>query len=89
LHRDISAVPLDEFAETGLRAIGSVFRWIAWDLFIDILCFQVGRFALLVLTLGRYPREKDLERHHGRISVAGMFTLVAIWSCIAIANNLT
>ena len=81
-------MPIDEIAETGFRAISNVIRWLAWDLLIDVICFQVGRSALLVLTLGRYPKGRHIGRHRGRISIAGMLVFVAIWGAIAISNNL-
>jgi len=48
---------------------------------------QLGRGVLLVLTLGRFPRGRQLERHGHLIACAGVLTLAAAWGAIALWNQ--
>jgi len=48
----------------------------------------IGRFVLLLLTLGRYPRGAAVARDENRLGLMGVLVLVVVWSVIAIHNNL-
>jgi hypothetical protein len=70
------------------RTVVSIVRYIVVDVILDFVVFQVGRGALLAITLGRYPTRNDSERSRRSIQWAGVLTLVVIWSAIAVYNNL-
>ena len=70
------------------RIVGSIVRFIVETVILDFVFLQLGRGALLAVTLGRYPRHDDLERSRRGIQGAGALTLVVIWSAIAVYNNL-
>lgn len=70
------------------RTVASIVRYVVVDVILDFVLLQVGRGALLVVTLGRYPTRNDLERSRRGIQWAGVLTLVVIWSAIAAYNNL-
>jgi hypothetical protein len=61
-----------------------IFEMIIWN----VVLFHLGRVAMLIVTLGRYPTRKDCNRSRGRIQVAGMAVLVTLWAAIAVSNNL-
>lgn len=70
------------------RIVGSIVRFIVEIVILDFVFLQLGRGALLAVTLGRYPKRDDLERSRQGIQWAGALTLVVIWSAIAVYNNL-
>jgi hypothetical protein len=80
-----------ELAPSALRAIGrailSVLRFLLVNLLTNILLFNLGRVALLIVTLGRYPHGRSLVAHEQRIWACGILTMVLIWCGIAIFNN--
>jgi len=69
--------------------IGSVlkvlFVWLLWS----FVLFNLGRATLMVFTLGRYPRGPALKLHSNRISFVGILVILALWTSIAVHNNLT
>jgi hypothetical protein len=62
-----------------------VLEWLIWD----TVLFNLGRIALLLCTLGRYPRGAALHRDANRIAAAGALVLLATWSAVALHNHLT
>lgn len=64
------------------------------DLLWDLLFFNIGRAILLILTIGYYPDQKDLDQdyeiygvlggfyfgiHHFMCCIVGAITLVLTW----------
>lgn len=70
------------------RIVVSIVRFIVQDVILDFVLFQVGRGALLAITLGRYPTRNDCERSRRGIEWAGVLTLLVVWLAIAAYNNL-
>jgi hypothetical protein len=70
------------------RIAGSIVRFVVEIVILDFVFFQLGRGALLVITLGRYPTRNDCERSRHGIQWAGFLTLVVVWLAIAVYNNL-
>lgn len=61
-----------------------IFRVIIWD----FVLFHLGRTALLIATLGRYPPRRDYEQSRRRIQWIGMATLIVLCAAAALFNNL-
>jgi hypothetical protein len=80
-------MPTEEIAEGFLRAIGGVLRWFLWEIVVQIVLFNIGRFSLLLVTLGRYPRGHSLERDVVKISWVGVLVVFLAWVAIALYNN--
>ncbi len=78
---------MEEIAEGLFRGVISILRWIVFELIIHIVLFNLGRVALLLATLGRYPRGKLTEKDEGIIALLGIFVIVAVWCAIALYNN--
>ncbi|HEY4143475.1 hypothetical protein [Pinirhizobacter sp.] len=74
--------------EDATRIVGSIVRYVVVDVIFDFVLLQVGRGALLAVTMGRYPTRNDCERSRSGIEWAGFLTLVVIWLAIAVYNNL-
>ena len=74
--------------EDAAKIVGSIVRYVVEIVILDFVLFQVGRGALLAITLGRYPKRNDCERSRHGIQWAGFLTLVVIWLAIAVYNNL-
>ncbi|MES9941087.1 MAG: hypothetical protein ABW121_11175 [Candidatus Thiodiazotropha sp. 6PLUC7] len=53
----------------------------------NIVLFNLGRFSLLLVTLGQFPRTKHLENNANLISITGLLLAIALWMSIAIYNN--
>lgn len=75
---------LSEAIDTVAAVLKAIFLAVVWN----IVLFNLGRCALLLLTAGSYPRGRALEAHVNRISAAGVAVLVAAWSALALYNNL-
>lgn len=65
----------------------SVVRFVIYHVLWEILLFNLGRVALLVLTLGRYPRGAVAESHNGRVSLAGVAVIALIWLGVVLFNH--
>ena len=70
------------------HAVVSVIRFVVVTLIWQFALFNVGRLTLLLLTFGRYPRNRDLQHHANGITFVGMVVLLSLWSAVAIYNNL-
>jgi hypothetical protein len=64
----------------------AVVKFIAYHIIWSHVLFSIGRVSLLLVTLGRYPRGLDVQRHINQISFVGLLALVLAWSFIAIYN---
>jgi len=88
-------MPIDdlvaEHAASALRAIARVavtaLRFVFVHLLYNIVLFNLGRAALLLISLGRYPRGRNLSAHEGRISACGVLVVVLVWCGIALFNH--
>ena len=66
-----------------IKAVKFALLYVLWC----FLLFNIGRFSLLMVTLGRYPRIDVLERDSDKIAFAGFVVLFLIWCCIAFYNQ--
>jgi hypothetical protein len=57
------------------------------DALWDTVLFQLGRAALLAITLGRFPRGQATEHHSDLISLAGVAAVVLAWLALAWWNH--
>ena len=65
----------------------AVVKFIAYYVIWSFALFNLGRASLLVVTLGKYPRGLDSQRHVNQISLVGILILVMAWSAVAVYNN--
>ena len=70
-----------------IKVLASAIRWILWEILIQIVIFNLGRGVLLGITLGRYPRGKDLENDFNVVLLSGVGALVCLWVAVAFINN--
>ena len=73
----------DEITNSAVAIVKFIAHYIIWS----FVLFNLGRMSLLVVTLGKYPRGLDAQRHVNQISLVGILVLVLVWSTIAIYNN--
>jgi len=78
---------MEEIGEGLLRVIWSAIRWLLWHFVFHIVLFNLGRFFLLIVTFGNYPKGHTTERDIDKISLAGVYVVVLVWVGIAIYNN--
>jgi len=78
---------MEDIIEPFLRAIWTAIRFILWDILFHMVMFNIGRATLLVITLGKYPRFKHIEKDTEKIALFGMFIVILVWSALAIYNN--
>lgn len=79
---------MDDILEIVFKGIKEVIKFIVYVVILNIIIFNIGRFTLLAVTLGKYPRFKHLEKDAEKIMWFGLFVIVAAWSVLAIYNNL-
>ena len=77
---------MEEIAEFFLRIITEIIRFVFCEL-LDIVLFNLGRFTLLIITYGRYPKGYALEKDKGKISFVGLIAIILLWTVIALYNN--
>jgi uncharacterized membrane protein YcaP (DUF421 family) len=82
---DVGEIVQDAITSTTVSVLKFVISTVLWSLVL----FNLGRAVLLLFTLGRYPRGPALRQHSNRISFVGVLVLVALWTSIAVHNNLT
>ncbi len=78
---------MEEIAEGLFKIVGSMLRWFIFDILIHVVLFNIGRFTLLLITFGKYPRHEVVERDFNYISWAGVFVIILVWVAIALFNN--
>ena len=78
---------MDEIAETIIKALWNIIKFIIWEIAFCIIMFNVGRASLLIFTFGKYPTQAHLENDNTKISFFGMFVILATLFSIAIYNN--
>ncbi len=71
----------EEIIELFWKIIKFIIREIVFQI-IQIIIFNIGRFSLLLITFGKYPKGYVLEHHYNRICFAGIFTLCLVWAAI-------
>jgi hypothetical protein len=69
------------------NGVVAVVKFIAYYVIWSFVLFNLGRASLLVVTLGRYPRGLDAQRHINQVSLVGVLVLVMAWSAVAVYNN--
>ena len=69
------------------RAIVTALRYLFVHFLYNVVLFNLGRVALLIVSLGRYPRGRNLSAHEGRISAFGVLVVVLVWCVIALFNH--
>ena len=77
---------MEEVAEGFFRMVIGAIRWVAINLLLHIFCFNLGRFALLILTASRYPRLQVLERDANKITTFGVVIIILAWMGIYVHN---
>ncbi|MGM0564576.1 MAG: hypothetical protein ACQES2_09630 [Pseudomonadota bacterium] len=78
---------MDEIAGITLAALLKILRYTLWDILFQVVIYSLGRFALLTLTLGKFPRAHHLPRYDKWIFCAGVGVVFAIWLAIVIYNR--
>ena len=68
---------MEEVIETTLSAIWAVIKFIFWHLLFSIILFNIGRIALLIITLGKYPRLSNIEKDRAKITFFGLFVILS------------
>ncbi len=77
---------MEDVAEGFFRLVIGVIRWVLINLLLHIFCFNLGRFVLLLLTVGRYPRLQVLERDANKITTFGVVIIILVWVAIYVNN---
>jgi hypothetical protein len=78
---------IDDLAEGLFEAIGRSLKFLIWYVLAQIIIFNIGRFSLLLITLGRYPKLAVLERDANKIVFAGFVVILIAWFSIAFYNQ--
>jgi hypothetical protein len=69
------------------RASVTALRFVFVHFLYNIVLFNLGRVALLLVSFGRYPRGRTLSAHEGRISACGVLVVILVWCGIALFNH--
>jgi hypothetical protein len=79
-------MPADDIVEGVVTFIVDAIKFWLWLVLWNFLIMNLGRFTLLAVTLGRYPKWQDVEESPNRIALAGVFVIFLVWSAIAFNN---
>ncbi|EAR28379.1 hypothetical protein PTD2_21227 [Pseudoalteromonas tunicata D2] len=69
-------VSVEELAEGAFKAILRFIRFILLEAICEFLIYWVGRIFLNIVTLGNYPRGRQVEDHEGRIICTGFAVII-------------
>lgn len=71
-------MPLDEIGGAILGAIGRIIAWIFLQIIFEIVCFYIGRFFILAISLGQYEKIIKSENDGTIESIVGLILLVSL-----------
>ena len=80
---------MDEIIESIFRGLLSALRFIVWEFVFLIVLFNIGRVILLLITFGRYPKSKHIEKDSEKIALFGFLFIFIAWLTLAVYNNVT
>ena len=69
-------MPLDDIAGAAIGALGRFILWIFLQVIFEIVCFYIGRYFLLIISLGQYKRIIGSVKGGTMESVIGLVILV-------------
>jgi len=69
------------------RCVVAVLRFVFAHLLVNVILFNLGRAALLIVSFGRYPRGRNLVAHESRIAACGILVVILVWCGIALFNH--
>ncbi len=75
---------MEELAEGALKTILRFIRFILIEAVCEFLIYWIGRIFLLVVTLGNYPRGRQVKEHEGRIICTGVMLIILAITLISI-----
>jgi len=79
-------MPADNIVESIFSFVIETIKFWLWSILWGVVILNIGRFALLAVTLGRYPKWQDVEKSPNKISFVGMVMILLVWSAIAFNN---
>ena len=71
-----------------LDFVKPIFRILLWQLIWQTVLFNIGRFFLLAVTLGKYPRGYLQPKDQAIASIFGLIFIFLAWLSILIFNRL-
>ena len=71
-------MPLDEIGGAILGTIGRIIAWIFLQIIFEIVCFYIGRFFILAISLGQYEKIIKSENDGTIESIVGLILLVSL-----------
>jgi len=84
---DLVAEQAPSLLRSVARSIVAALRFVLVHLLVNVILFNLGRVALLIVSLGRYPRGRNLIAHESRISACGVLVVILVWFGIALFNH--
>ena len=79
---------MEDILELLFNGLKEVMKFLLYVIIFQIVLFNIGRFTLLSVTIGKYPRYRHVERDADKIAFFGFFVLLCMWTVVALYNNL-
>jgi hypothetical protein len=79
---------MDDLVESIVTGIWKFIKFVIYIVIVNIVLFNLGRFTLLIVTAGKYPRYMHLEKDYNKICWVGFILILTAWVTLAIYNNL-
>ncbi len=80
-------MPVDEIAEGLFRVVGRIIAHLIVDVLIEVIFYLIGKVALRIITLGKYPPPPE-ERHSvGFVQLFGFLVVVAAFVVLFMAKQ--
>jgi hypothetical protein len=67
---------MEEIAEGVIKLVYRFMRFFLLDVICEFIIYWIGRIFLLVVTLGNYPRGRQVDEHEGRIICTGFVVII-------------
>lgn len=75
--------------ETVVEWVIEIIKMILVMILWSFILYYLGRAVLWMLTFGRYRLKEDSYQEKNKVAWVGFLTILALWSGIAIYNNMT
>lgn len=72
-------MPLGELTEGIFRIVGRLIVEIFVDVFLEVICYFVGKVVLRVLTFGNYPPAIDQDHREWFVQMVGLIALALMF----------
>ena len=77
-------MPIDGVAEGVIRVVAKFLGYIIMQIIIEIVLYYIGKVALRIITLGKYPPKVGGEYSEGFVQFVGFLVVAVLFGILVI-----